>query len=172
MLYFRAFGTSFAGLHRSWIIDFHSRFEYDGSQTGCITPMPRKANQVRSVPATAQRVSRKSKFQADLAPADDRAIRVLKEELQLSSNSDFLSGALALFRWAASERRSGHKIISESAKGERKVLVLPVLERIAPELELPRVEIEWTERQLASLAKLISAEAAQPTEALIRAVRG
>jgi hypothetical protein len=134
--------------------------------------MPRKVKQFGSAPTTPQRVSRKTKFQADFAPADDRAIRGLKQELQLSSNSDFLSDALALFRWAASERRSGRKIIGESAKGERKLLVFPLLERIAPELELPRVEIEWTERQLASLAKLISAEAAQPTEALIRAVRG
>jgi hypothetical protein len=43
---------------------------------------------------------RKTKFQADLAPAEDRTVRMLKEELQLSSNTDFLSDALALFRWA------------------------------------------------------------------------
>ena len=48
---------------------------------------------------------RKAKFQADLAPAEDRTMRVLKEELQLTSNTDFLSDALALFRWAVSERK-------------------------------------------------------------------
>ncbi len=116
--------------------------------------------------------ARKAKFQADLAPAEDHAIRALKEELQLTSNTDFLSDALALFRWAASERKLGHRIVSESASGERKVLVFPRLERVAPDVVLPRVQIKWTERELESLAELASAgEANQPTEALIRAMR-
>ena len=46
-------------------------------------------------PATGPR--RKAKFQADLAPAEDRSVRLLKEELQLNSNSDFLSDAVACF---------------------------------------------------------------------------
>ncbi len=79
-------------------------------------------------PATSQR--RKTKFQADLAPAEVRTVRLVKEELQLSSNSDFLSDALALFRWAVSERKLGHRIMSESASGERKVLLFPRLERV------------------------------------------
>jgi len=37
-------------------------------------------------PASGPR--RKAKFQADLAPAEDRSVRLLKEELQLSSNTD------------------------------------------------------------------------------------
>jgi hypothetical protein len=116
--------------------------------------------------------ARKAKFQADLAPAEDRTVRLLKEELQLSSNTDFLSDAVALFRWAVSERKLGHRILSESANGDRKVLVFPRLERVAPDLILPRVEIEWTERELASLAELASAtEAHPPTEMLIRALR-
>ena len=99
-------------------------------------------------------------------------MRALKEELQLTSNTEFLSDALALFKWAVSERKLGHRIISESAGGERKVLVLPRLERVAPELMLPRVEIQWTERELESLAELASApEARRPTGALIRAMR-
>jgi hypothetical protein len=115
---------------------------------------------------------RKTKFQADLAPVEDRTVRLLKEELQLTSNTDFLSDAVALFRWAVSERRLGHRIVSESASGERKVLVFPRLERVAPDLTLPRVEIQWTERELAGLAELASAaEASSPTEALIRALR-
>ena len=62
---------------------------------------------------------RKQKFQADLAPGDDRAVR-----------------------------------------------------GVAPEIGLPRVEIAWTERELASLARLASlAEAAEPTDAPIRAMR-
>lgn len=115
---------------------------------------------------------RKTKFQADLAPAEDRTVRLLKEELQLSSNTDFLSDAVALFRWAVSERRLGRRIFSESAGGERKVLVFPRIERVAPDLGLPRVEIKWTARELASLAELASAtEGNPPTEALIRALR-
>jgi len=52
------------------------------------------------------------------------------------------------------------------------VLVFPRLERVAPEASLPRVEIRWTERELASLAELVSAaEAKAPTEALIRAMQ-
>ncbi len=72
-----------------------------------------------------------------------------------------------------SERKLGHRIVSESASGERTVLVFPRLERVAPDLVLPRVEIKWTERELESLAELASAnEAKPPTEALIRALRG
>jgi hypothetical protein len=121
-------------------------------------------------PATKQR--RKTKFQADLAPAEDRAVRSLKEELQLTSNTDFLSDAVALFRWAVSERKLGHRIVSESASGERNVLLFPRLERVAPGLVLPRVDIKWSGRELESLAELVSArEANRPTDALIRAMR-
>ena len=116
--------------------------------------------------------SRKTKFQADLAPAEVRSVRLLKEELQIASNTDFLSDALALFRWAVSERKLGRRIVSESANGERNVLLFPRLERVAPDLVLPRVEINWTERELESLAQLVSAgEANRPTDALIRAMR-
>jgi len=115
---------------------------------------------------------RKTKFQADLAPADDRAVRLLKDELQLTSNTDFLSDALALFRWAVSERKRGRQIVSESVSGERRVLLFPRLERVAPDLVLPRVEIQWTKRELESLAALASAkDAAGPTDALMRAMR-
>jgi hypothetical protein len=124
------------------------------------------------IPAPPISRTRKAKFQADLAPAEDRSMRALKEDLQLTSNTDFLSDALALFRWAVSERKLGHRIISESASGERKVLVLPRLERVAPDLVLPWVQIKWTERELESLAELASAgEANHPTPALIRAMR-
>jgi hypothetical protein len=71
-----------------------------------------------------------------------------------------------------SERKLGHRIISESATGERKVLLFPRLERVASDLVLPRVSIEWTKRQLESLAEFAAREANQPTDALIRAMRG
>ena len=118
------------------------------------------------------RTRRKSKFQADLAPAEDQMVRGLKRELQLNSNTDFLSDAVALFRWAVGERKRGYRIFSEGTTGERKELVLPRLERVSPELELPRVEIPWTPRELESLADLASKEPAPPTETLIQAMRG
>ena len=99
-------------------------------------------------------------------------VRGLKQELQLNSNTDFLSDALALFRWAVGERKRGHRIFSETETGERKELVLPRLERVAPELALPRVEISWTPRELESLADLASREPAHPTETLLGAMRG
>src|SRR6266853_3518688 len=126
----------------------------------------------KGIQPSSNKRPRKAKFQADLAPAEDRSVRLLKEELQLSSNTDFLSDAVALFRWAVSERKLGHRIMSESASGERKVLLFPRLERVAPDLVLPRVDIKWTGRELESLAELVSAgEANRPTDALIRAMR-
>lgn len=126
----------------------------------------------KRIESTAARRPRKAKFQADLAPAEDRAVRLLKEELQLTSNTDFLSDALALYRWAVSERKLGHRIVSESVSGERKVLMFPRLERVAPDMALPRVELAWTKHELESLAKLASrVDADAPTPALIRAMR-
>lgn len=133
--------------------------------------MPVKTKQPRKTQQT-ERAIRKSKFQADLAPTEDRIVRGLKQDLELGSNTDFLCEALALFRWAVWERKRGHRIFSVSETGERKELVLPRLERVAPELALPRVEISWTPRELESLAGLASREPAAPTEALIRAMRG
>lgn len=132
---------------------------------------PIKMKQPRK-PQQTERATRKSKFQADLAPTEDRIVRGLKQELELGSNTDFLCEALALFRWAVWERKRGHRIFSESEAGERKELVLPRLERVAPEPALPRAEISWTPRELESLAALASREPPAPTEHLIRAMRG
>jgi len=66
--------------------------------------MALKTKQIRKQTQSG-RATRKSKFQADLAPAEDRMVRGLKQELQLTSNTDFLSDALALFRWAVWERK-------------------------------------------------------------------
>jgi hypothetical protein len=120
---------------------------------------------------TPQRL-RKSKFQADLAPSEDSSLRALKAELQLTSNSEFLVDALTLFRWAVLERKRGHRIVSESSSGERKILLFPRLERVAPDVDLPRVDLHWTEREIESLAELALRHPARPTEALIRAMRG
>jgi len=131
----------------------------------------KRAAQALAKTAALPKRTPKTKFQADLAPSEDHMIRALKTELQMSSNSDFLSDALTLFRWAVSERKSGHRIVSESASGERKVLLFPRLERVAPELTLPHVDIRWTEKELGSLAELISGQPAEPTETLVRAMR-
>ena len=114
---------------------------------------------------------RKSKFQADLAPSEDSMVRALKADLQMTSNTDFLTDALALFRWAVSERKRGRVILSESSTGERKVLVFPRLERVAPEISLPHVEIAWSAKEIESLAELASGQPAKPTKALVRAMR-
>jgi hypothetical protein len=110
-------------------------------------------------PALAHKPVRKSKFQADLAPAEDSMVRALKTELQLTSNTDFFSDALTLFRWAV------------TVTGERQVLVFPRLERVAPDLVLPQVNIRWTQAELESLATLATGQHADPTDALIRAMR-
>jgi len=122
--------------------------------------------------ARAPKPARKPKFQADLAPIDNNTVHALKHELQMSSNTDFLAEALALFQWAVSERRQGRRIVSESPGGEKHVLVLPRLERVAPATALPHVEIDWTAKELHGLARLASAESADaPTAALIKALR-
>lgn len=127
---------------------------------------------IKPKPNAPPRQVRKSKFQAELAPSEDSMVRALKAELEMTSNSDFLSDALTLFRWAVSERKRGHRIVSESASGDREILIFPRLERVAPGLELPRVDLHWSERELKSLAELATAPPAPPTQALIRAMRG
>jgi len=131
----------------------------------------RTATKEKPKKSTQSSKIRKSKFQADLAPSEDSMVRALKTELQMTSNTDFLSDALALFRWAVSERKRGHVIVSESSTGERNILVFPRLERVAPEVALPHVDIQWNDTELESLAQLASGQAAEPTKALIRAMR-
>jgi hypothetical protein len=151
------------------ILDFTTHSEYN---YGRRTPMPQAVKSKKAVALPAKvPTARKSKFQADLAPSEDSMVRVLKAELQMTSNTDFLTDALALLRWAVSERKRGHHIVSESSTGERKILLFPRLERVAPEVTLPHVDIQWTDRELESLAELASGQPADPTDALIRAMR-
>jgi hypothetical protein len=112
-----------------------------------------------------------TKFQADLAPSDASTLQRLKEDLEVRSNADFLAEAVALIRWAVSERRRGCVIISESTTGEKRVLVSPRLERVAPEQALPHVEIHWTKEQLESFAQLASRPTAAPTPALVELMK-
>jgi hypothetical protein len=114
-----------------------------------------------------KRTRAQSKFQADLAPSDATALHALKADLEVRSNADFLAEAVALIRWAVSERRRGNTIMSESATGEKRVLVSPRLERVAPPNILPQVQINWTKKQMESFARLASEPPAEPTPALI-----
>jgi len=88
-----------------------------------------------AIQTSSNRRARKSKFQADVAPAEERTIRLLKEELRLSSKRRLPVGRLALLGWVASERKQGYRIIGE-------------------EVALPPVEMQWTKRELKSLAQL------------------
>jgi hypothetical protein len=113
-----------------------------------------------------RRARTQTKFQADLAPSDAGTLKRLKQDLEVRSNADFLAEAVSLIRWAVSERRRGCVIVSESATGEKRVLVSPRLERVAPEQPVPRVELRWTKQQLESFGQLASGPPAPPTSAL------
>ncbi len=126
--------------------------------------MSAKANSTVARPST--------RFQADLSPRDAEILDLLKADLDIRSNAELLSEAVAILRWLVRERRSGRMVASFTGE-DRPLheLVSPLLERVAPEYELPRVEINWTYGQLASLAALTSAEPAPPTEALVRTMK-
>ena len=126
---------------------------------------------MRNVKSNPVRESFSTKFQADLAPSDAAALALLKEQLEIRSNADFLSEAVGLMRWAVGERRRGNRILSETVAGERSVLITPSLERVAPQEELPITELHWTPEQLTTLAQLMSATPAHPTPELKRAMR-
>jgi hypothetical protein len=113
-----------------------------------------------------------TKFQADLAPSDAGALQRLKQDLEVRSNADFLAEAVSLIRWAVSERRRGCVIVSESATGEKRVLVSPRLERVAPEQPVPHVQLRWTKEQLQSFGRLASGPSAAPTPALLDLMKG
>jgi len=96
---------------------------------------------------------------------------LLKADLDIRSNAELLSEAIAIVRWLVRERRSGRMLASFTADDRpMHQLVSSLLERVAPH-ELPSVEIQWTSEQLASLAQLASAEPQPPTQALVRAMK-
>ena len=86
-------------------IHFHSFQDPVRSKLGRKEGKYGREDQKKPVKAEAVNRPRKAKFQADIAPAEDRTVRLLKAELQLTSNTDFFSDAIALFRWAVSERK-------------------------------------------------------------------
>jgi hypothetical protein len=110
------------------------------------------------------------KFQADIPSRDEQTLTYLMDILEVRSNADFLTKAVALFRWAVEERKKGCKIFTMSPLGEQRELVMPELERIAPELDLPFRSVGWHVDELENFAELASKKQPQPTEHLIRAM--
>src|SRR3569833_2040850 len=126
---------------------------------------------MRCIKSQPVKESNSTIFQEDLAPSEAAALALQKEQLEIRSNADFLSEAVALMRWAVGERRRGNRILSETVAGERSVLNTPSLERVAPQEEQPITEHHWTPEQLTTLAQLMSATPAHPTPELKRAMR-
>jgi|SRR2546422_10792403 len=112
------------------------------------------------------------KFQADIPSRDEKVLNLLMEELDVRSNADFLAKAIALFRWAVEERKKGCKIFTMSPQGQQRELVMPELERIAPELNLPFRSVGWHVEELNNFAELATKDQPEPTEHLIRAMAG
>jgi len=112
------------------------------------------------------------RFQADLTPKDAAILDSLRSELDIRSNAELLAETLSVVSWLVRERRSGHIVASLDKDNRVRELVSPLLERVAPRYALPRVEIDWTLQELANLAKLASAEPAEPNKELVAAMRG
>ena len=110
------------------------------------------------------------KFQADIPSRDEHTLNYLMEILEVRSNADFLTKAVALFRWAVEERKKGCKIFTMSPQGHRRELLMPELERIAPELELPWTSVGWTMDELDSFGGLAKKDQPEPTADLVRAM--
>ncbi len=106
------------------------------------------------------------RFQAKIPVHDQRVLSSLMRELGIHSNGELLTHLISIARWAVSERRQGRKIASLGPQGSVRELVSPLLERVAPQDELPLVDIDWTPEELAALAALASAEPAAPVEEL------
>lgn len=111
------------------------------------------------------------RFQADLSPRDAAILDSLKSELDIRSNAELLTQALAIVSWLVRERRRGHTVASIDSENRARELVSPFVERAVVEHTLPRVDMDWTPQELASLAQLASAEPSEPTKELAAAMR-
>ena len=109
------------------------------------------------------------KFQADIPPRDEQVLNCLMEVLEVRSNADFLSKAIALVRWAVDERKKGCKIFTMNPLGQQRELLMPELERIAPEFDVPWTSVGWTTGELDNFASMTKAEQPEPSEHLVRA---
>jgi len=108
------------------------------------------------------------RFQAEIPAKDAAILNSLMEECEVHSNAELLTNILYLASWAVSERSRGCRIASISDHGPVRELVSPMLERVAPKGELPQVEMDWTAKELRSLAALASTVPAPPAEPLVR----
>lgn len=112
------------------------------------------------------------KFQADLAAADDDALKSLMKILEVRSKADFLAKAIYFFQMAVAQRKRGNRIAFLSPDGSREQIVLmPELERVAPRFNQGLVELEWTQEEIANFHKQSVEPQAEPTEHLIRAMK-
>jgi len=84
------------------------------------------------------------RFQAEIPTRDQRVLSSLMRDLEIQSNAELLAHLISIARWAVVERRQGRRIASLGAQGPVRELVSPLLERVAPEHQLPCVEIHWT----------------------------
>jgi len=112
------------------------------------------------------------RFQAEIQSKDVVILHSLMRDLEIQSNAELLAQTLAITHWLVSERRQGRKIASVGEEGPIRELVAPLLERVAPEHELPYVEIKWTSEQVTELGALLSAEPPEPTPKLVRIIKG
>jgi hypothetical protein len=112
------------------------------------------------------------KFQADLATADDVVLKRLMEALEVRSKADFLAKAIYFFQMAVAERKRGNRIAFLSPDGSRKQIVLmPELERVAPQLNHGLIELEWTPEEIENFHRQSAEPQPEPTEHLIRAMK-
>ncbi len=111
------------------------------------------------------------RFQADLAARDAAMLESLRGELDIRSNAELLAEALAILAWVVRERRLGNTVASLDSEGRMRELVSPLVERVSPAFELPRVKIDWTPELAANLFKLAAREPAEPNDYLVKAMR-
>jgi hypothetical protein len=107
------------------------------------------------------------RFQAEIARRDYALVELLMRDLDVSTNGEFFSHILSIAGWAVSERRCGRKLTSMSFRGQPvRELVSPLLERAAPQPELPHFDLEWTEEEIGSIEKLATRPPASPNQKL------
>jgi hypothetical protein len=113
------------------------------------------------------------RFQAELSGRDAAILESLRSELDIRSNAELLAEALTIVSWLVREKQLGHIVASLDRENEGRIreLASPLLERVAPRYDmLPHVDIQWTPKELASLAKFASSDPAEPNKELIAAM--
>ena len=115
---------------------------------------------------------RTAKFQADLAPSDFAVLQTLMNQMEVRSKADFLSTAIYFMQWAVAERKKGYRIATVSPDGSRvKEVVMPELERVAPQIDLSFSQLDWTKEELDNFKRLTAEQQPEPTEHLVRAMK-